>query len=92
MINNLLYYVPKYQQSLKLLQQTMLSNLYNNSTLLTPLPTQKVATFQISSTKMISIWQASLSKINNHFWKVQVKWTNYSVLPIPHIMQSPQLP
>ena len=54
--------------------------------------THRVATCQILSVKTKSIWQTSLSKFNNHFWKVRVKWINYRVLPKPHFRQSPKLP
>ena len=67
------------QQLLKLLQQTMFPKYYNHSTLSTRLPTQKVATCQISSVETKAIWQTSLSKLKNHFWKVQVKWKIYRV-------------
>ena len=65
---------------------------YNNNTLSTHQPTQKLATRQILSVKTKSIWQTSLSKFNNHFWKVRVKWINYRVLPKRHFLQSPRLP
>ena len=47
---------------------------------------------QISSVKTKSIWQTSLWKLKNHFWKVQVKWINCSVQPTPNIPQTPKLP
>ena len=59
----------------------MLRKYYKNDTLSTHRPTQKVPTCQILSAKTKSIWQTSLSKFNNHFWKVRVKWINYRVLP-----------
>ena len=40
---------------------------------------QKITTCQFSSVKTKLIWQTSLSKFNNHFWKIQVKWMNYGV-------------
>ena len=68
-----------YLKLLKLLQQTMFPKYYNNNTLSTHLPTQKVATCQISSVKTKSMRQTSFSKFKNHIWKVQVKWINYGV-------------
>ena len=59
----------------------------NNKTLSTHLPTQKVATCQILSVKTKSIWQTRLSKFNNNFWKIQVKWINHRVLPILNILR-----
>ena len=58
----------------------MLRKYYKNDTLSTHRPTHS-ATCQILSAKTKSIWQTSLSKFNNHFWKVRVKWINYRVLP-----------
>ena len=51
----------------------MLRKDYNNNTLSTHRPTQKVATGRALSAKTKSIWQTSLSKLNNRFWKVRVK-------------------
>ena len=67
---------------------------YNkNNTLATHQPTLKVATCQILSAKTKSIWQTTLSKVNNHIWNVRVKWIHYRVLPKPpHFLQSPKLP
>ena len=60
----------------------MFPKYYNNSTLSTTLPTQKVATCLIPSAKSKSMWQTNLSKLNNHFWKVQVELINYRAKPI----------
>ena len=70
----------------------MFPKYYNYRTLSTPLPTQKIGTCQISSVKTKSIWQTSLLKLKNYFWKVQVKWINYRVKPTPNIPQTPKLP
>ena len=50
----------------------MFSKCYNNNTLSTQLPTQKVATCKISSVKTKSTGQTRLSNFSNHFWKVQM--------------------
>ena len=55
----------------------MLRKYYKNNTSSTHRPTQMVATCQILSAKPKSMWQTSLLKLNNHFWKVRVKWINY---------------
>ena len=59
----------------------MFSKYYNHVTLSTPLPTH----MSNSSAKSKSICQTSLSKLNNHFWKVQVKWIIWRAKPIPNI-------
>ena len=59
------------------------------STLLT---TQTLATSIITSAKTKSLMQRSLSKLNNHFSKIQVKLISYRVDPIPNITQTPKLP
>ena len=58
----------------------------------TSLPTQSVVTSLNTSAKSKSIWQTSLSKLNNHFGKVQVTEINYRAKPIPNIPQTPKLP
>ena len=55
----------------------MLRKYYKNDTFSIHRPTQKVATCQILSAKTKSKWQISLSKFNNHFRKVRVKWINF---------------
>ena len=67
----------------------MFPKYYNNNTLSSHLPTQKVATWLVTSPKTKLIWQMSLSKLNDSFWKVRVKWINYRVWPIPNIPQKP---
>ena len=52
----------------------MLRKYYRNNFSSTHRPNQMVATCQILSAKTKSIWQTSLSKVKNHFWKVRVKW------------------
>ena len=51
----------------------MLRKYYNNNTLSTHRPTQKGATCEVVSAKTKSIWQTSLSKLNNSFCGVRVK-------------------